>query len=354
VAIISLYNPMGGIYEPFLDQYVWTDAYGTDWVLTYTPYMAGGSGPGAFYEGWTVGGDAWVPGEPEIFCYPPDWWSHEPDESDWPMFDSFLNGTDGTGGLRYVGAITQDFLPANMPEHLGQTLILTVAGSDVGLYRGVTIHADVASDDTQYHNLQAAGQSLALTAGGSDAVLVVLDDFNDGDISDYDWDVDYYFASASAAHEGDYGLENYMMDGVPYRIRRSDIITEQGKRYEWWGRISDHWGPDQCQFLYGIEYQETPTIIDRAYRAGLSFDNYDLAIELRDWYGGATTLIASAGLSSDDWSSGVWYQFVLEWDTEGTHTLSMYDEQGNLIATCTGTDTTMTSGPAGWETQHWG
>jgi len=101
VATISINNSMGGITEPFLDQYVWTDGSGTEWVLTYTPYVAGGSGPGPSCEGWTVGGNMWQPGQPEIFCYYGTWYSYEPDVGAWPLFDSFLNGTDGTGGLRY-------------------------------------------------------------------------------------------------------------------------------------------------------------------------------------------------------------------------------------------------------------
>jgi len=100
VATISINNSMGGITEPFLDQYVWTDGSGTEWVLTYTPYVAGGSGPGPSCEGWTVGGNMWQPGQPEIFCYYGTWYSYEPDVGAWPLFDSFLNGTDGTGGLR--------------------------------------------------------------------------------------------------------------------------------------------------------------------------------------------------------------------------------------------------------------
>jgi len=186
VATISINSPMGGITEPFLDQYVWTDAYGTDWVLNYTPNMAGGSGPGTGLEGWTVGGDAWQPGEPEIFCFYGDWYSYDPDQAAWPTFHSFLNGTEGTGGLRYDTTTQQDFLPLETGEHLDQALIVAVGGSDVAFYLGVTVRAEAGGDDRQYHNSQTTGQALLLSVAGSDALLVVLDDFEDGNIAEYD------------------------------------------------------------------------------------------------------------------------------------------------------------------------
>ena len=67
---VTLINPMGGETEGFLEQYEWTDAGGGRRVVTYTPDKAGGSVGEPFYEGWTVGGAEWQPGQPEIVGFP--------------------------------------------------------------------------------------------------------------------------------------------------------------------------------------------------------------------------------------------------------------------------------------------
>jgi len=67
---VTLIIPMGGETEGFLEQYEWTDAGGGRRVVTYTPDKAGGSVGEPFYEGWTVGGAEWQPGQPEIVGFP--------------------------------------------------------------------------------------------------------------------------------------------------------------------------------------------------------------------------------------------------------------------------------------------
>ena len=107
---ITLNNPMGGITYPFLDEY----AQG-GYTLHYTPNKAGGSGPGIGCEGWAVDPvNGWKPPEPEIFCFYGAWYSHE-DPYYYPQFSSFINGTDGLGGLHYNSYHSQDFLPAGPP-----------------------------------------------------------------------------------------------------------------------------------------------------------------------------------------------------------------------------------------------
>ncbi len=66
---VTLINPMGGETEGFLEQYEWTDAGGGKHVVTYTPDKAGNSVGEPIYEGWTVGGHEWQPGQPEIIAF---------------------------------------------------------------------------------------------------------------------------------------------------------------------------------------------------------------------------------------------------------------------------------------------
>ena len=93
-----LNNPMGGITTPFCTCYI----YGGK-QMTYTPNQAGGSGPGAFWEGWTVGGVGWVPGDPEIFFFTGTWYLYN--MSIYPTFSSFINGTDGCGGMNFGASV---------------------------------------------------------------------------------------------------------------------------------------------------------------------------------------------------------------------------------------------------------
>ncbi len=115
---ITINNAMGGITNPFLDTYKWTDAGSQVWTVNYTATNAGGSSGMNPTEGWTVGGDAWGSGEPEIF-YDPwimlTWRAYNPDDPyGWYYFDSFVNGTDGTGGLKFTDGMGSymTFLPA--------------------------------------------------------------------------------------------------------------------------------------------------------------------------------------------------------------------------------------------------
>lgn len=81
-------------------------------VFDYTPDQAGGSGPGAYCEGY-LPRDPQVAGMYEIFGYmPDDWYFYDGDSFEWWNDCTLINGVDGAAGFTFHGIA---FQPESMP-----------------------------------------------------------------------------------------------------------------------------------------------------------------------------------------------------------------------------------------------
>jgi hypothetical protein len=177
------------------------------------------------------------------------------------------------------------------------------------------------------------GCLLALTVSTSSAV--VIEDFEDGDISD--WTIlgaPYAAVTTGAAHDGMYGLE---MDGGAYGdfMYRNDaaVHVEQGYVISFWTKTNNgSWSRNYCGF------GSTPA---GTYCASLGVNTSTFIIHLIPGYNSFTTLADVPQSFMID----AWYRVEVHWDVGGLITAYLYASDGTtLLNTVSVTDNTYTSG----------
>jgi hypothetical protein len=181
------------------------------------------------------------------------------------------------------------------------------------------------------------GCLLAFTVSTSSAV--VIEDFEDGDISD--WTVlgfAYAAVTTAAAHDGNYGME---MDGggLSDWAYRDDaaVHVEQGYVISYWTKTNDgSWSRNYCAF--GSTAAGT-------YSASLGVNTSTFIIHLIPGLSSYTTLADVP----QTFSYNTWYRVEVHWDIGGLITAYLYDSTGmNLLNTVSVTDNTYTSGGIGF------
>lgn len=168
--------------------------------------------------------------------------------------------------------------------------------------------------------------------GGPDGGFEVIEDFEDGDISEYTiFSGASHVVSTAAAHDGVYGLED-SIQGASEWIYRNDTTVQvsQGQTVSYWikglslGRI-------YCGF--GASSAGTYSLV--------AADNSNqLIIQLNEgfWY-------RDIGAVSQNWVPNKWYRMEVQWDVGGLITGRLYDSDGvTLLNTVTATDGTYTQG----------
>jgi len=161
----------------------------------------------------------------------------------------------------------------------------------------------------------------------------VLDDFEDGNISEYSGDTANFAVSGSYAYEGNYGLGENSGNATRSLIHRSDITTQQGKVYKWHGRTDD--SQAEMGLVYG--YQDASNY----YYAGVYFWGFPY-LEIHRVQGGSDTCLARSASSLSGFMS--WHEFTLTWASNGDHTLEW--DGGSEQASAN--DASWSSGGMGW------
>jgi hypothetical protein len=181
------------------------------------------------------------------------------------------------------------------------------------------------------------GCVLALTVSTSSAV--VIEDFEDGDISD--WTIMttsvYAAVTAAAAHDGMYGLEmegGYTNDWM-YRDDAA-VHVEQGYVISFWTKTHNGYGRNYCAF--GATAAGT-------YSASLGMNTSTFIIHLIPGLSSYTTLADVPQSYMPD----TWYRVEVHWDIGGLITAYLYASDGTtLLNTVSVTDNTYTSGGIGF------
>jgi hypothetical protein len=178
------------------------------------------------------------------------------------------------------------------------------------------------------------GCLLALTVSTSSAVII--EDFEDGDISD--WTITsagvYAAVTAAAAHDGSYGLE-MEGGGTNEWMYRDDaaVQVEQGYVISYWTKTNDgSWSRNYCGF--GSTAAGT-------YSASLGVNTATFIIHLVPGYSSYTTLADVP----QAFAYNTWYRVEVHWDVGGLITAYLYDSDGTtLLNTVSVVDNTYTSG----------
>jgi len=227
----------------------------------------------------------------------------------------------------------------------GNTEVSSVTGTDATWASGGHGWSEQGGSITSYFDYALEQTSGAQT---TPATTIIIDDFEDGDISEYTKDYfgsgDPYSVTTAAAYEGTYGLEEnqpddndtyylYSTSGLPEYPSSGD--TFQIKNYMD-SSSGDNW---QCYFLFGVSsnndnnYRLVWGPRDDKFRLYKDGDNYvELASTPFDWT-----------LHNDQWNT-----VEIDWKGSGDITCTMYGPNDSQIVQISTVDTTFLSGGIGF------
>jgi hypothetical protein len=166
---------------------------------------------------------------------------------------------------------------------------------------------------------------------------VIIDDFEDGDLDEYSGDTAAYTVSTANPFEGDFSLELSTTSPGSRTITRTDVS----------------WGPgDESTLQCWIDREHSSALLfgvqnaDSFYFARLTdADQDDTAVEIAKSDNGFTSL-SSADLDINR-TQFTWLRVVVDWETDGTITVTVYDQTATNLGSVTATDTTYGAGGVG-------
>ena len=206
-----------------------------------------------------------------------------------------------------------------------------------------------ASDANDYYMYY--GNVTATSTASSSAVFVAVDDFEDGDIAEYSGDTNLFTVDGSFAYGGANGLDttgneaSRATDG----IGRTDQTVSQGEIIRWMQYVDTASGAsDEACTLFGVQSVTGNTNYGVCLEL-FGTDRISLAknVESTDSYGSVVVLASS----TVTYTTG-WYEVEVDWQTDNTIDVSLYTEDGTLVATTSASDGTYTSGGYGFT--YWG
>jgi len=164
---------------------------------------------------------------------------------------------------------------------------------------------------------------------------VLIDDFEDGNISEYSQNTGSF--SATTGSPVKYGSYSLKCGTNNERIISSTLnyIPSAGDTIEWWGRGDNSYSG--LGVIFG--YQDT----NNYYQSDMRVHSNTLKFGVNN--GGSFTWLISKTVSM---SQSTWYRQVIEWGSGGNFTITIYDASGSAVGSGTATDTAHTSGSFGF------
>lgn len=177
-------------------------------------------------------------------------------------------------------------------------------------------------------------------------VFNVFDDFEDNDIAEYSGDTAKLATAGTFAYGGGYGLDASPNpnDKTTDGIARTDLTVSQGEIIRFMQYIDTVAGSgDEVCTMFAVQ---SPVTANQNYAVCLEQFGTDRISLVRDVQNtdSTGTLLASSTIS---FSSG-WYEVMIDWQTDNTIDVSVFDSAGNLAATTSASDSTYTSGGIGF------
>ncbi|MEZ4104349.1 MAG: DUF2341 domain-containing protein [Candidatus Paceibacterota bacterium] len=189
------------------------------------------------------------------------------------------------------------------------------------------------------------GSSTATTISSGSSVFNAFDDFEDNNITEYSGDTSLFSASASLVFGGVYALKPTNTSGkTTDGIFRFDKTVSQGEilRYMQYVDISAGSGDEACT-LFAMQ---SPGTTNQNYAVCLEQFGTDRVSISKDVSNSDTsgTVLASTSVS---YTTG-WYEVEVDWQTDDTIDVSLYNSSGSLVATSTASDSSYSSGGFGY------
>jgi hypothetical protein len=185
----------------------------------------------------------------------------------------------------------------------------------------------------------------SLTTLGADRVRAlssvpcnIIDDFEDGELSEYDFDRGSSGASitSSLTRSGSNALEISETNTEMMSMEGLDYYPSAGDSFSTWVRGTN--GADRINITYGVQSHRN------RYFARVNIKQGHIA--LYRYEDGDATKLADKGISL---AEDTWYEVEINWQTDGTHALTLYDDAGSKLSHISGSDSTWRSGGIGYD-----
>ncbi|MEY2664987.1 MAG: hypothetical protein RLZZ480_92 [Candidatus Parcubacteria bacterium] len=205
-----------------------------------------------------------------------------------------------------------------------------------------SLAAEDAATVYMYYNNPTATASSSM-----EDTFIAADDFEDGDFTEYSGQTTLFAVDGSFAFDGAYGLDNTGDEtsrATTGGIYRLDQTVSQGETFRFMQYIDTASGSgDEVCTKFGVQ------------NPGTANDNYAVCIEQ---YGvdrislvkdvveneSSGTVLATSTVS---YSTG-WYEIEVEWGTDDSLNVGLYDAAGTLVTSLSDTDSSYTSGGIGF------
>jgi hypothetical protein len=212
--------------------------------------------------------------------------------------------------------------------------------------------ADLAANDTvsthmYYENVSASSVSSSVDT------MIAADDFEDGDIAEYSGQTSLFQVDAGSAFGGSFGLElNAANKGTRLNpgIARFDQAVAQGQTIRFMQYVDTAAGSsDEVCTLFGVQ---SPASANQNYGVCLEqfgTDRITLAKNIlsTDNFGTVTQLASS----TVTYTTG-WYEIEVDWLTDDSIDVRLYNPSGTLVTSVSAVDTAYSSGGYGFTS--WG
>ncbi len=234
--------------------------------------------------------------------------------------------TNTTSGLSQPRKVTLEVIPGpaeiEVTDSIPPVNDLNMPFGDVILGLSRTEQVTISNTDPDY-SLVITDISLGGGGGGGE-----IEDFEDGDISDYTYLGGMHNVTGAAAHDGGYGLESSMAGWI-YRDDAA-VQVAQGDTISYWVYLQTN-GRAYCGF--GASAIGTYSIVAAS-------NTNELLLQLNVGYD-----FLDIGSVYQTWTFNKWYRMEVEWGVGGNITGRLYDSDGTtLINTVTANNNTYTYG----------
>ncbi|MFC4552402.1 hypothetical protein [Halorussus sp. GCM10023401] len=213
----------------------------------------------------------------------------------------------------------------------GQSTLAQVSATDsTWTEGGIGFDAYLGSGGTVYYDYLTTWQFVG----------DVVDDFEDGNLSEYSFDRGSSGASvvSSPTYVGENALEISNSNTEMISTSGLDHYPGAGDQFGCWIRATG--GADDTNFTYGVQDH------DNRYLVRIDFVNDEFELWRHE---GGQSYVLNSQSSGFSLAEDTWYKVKVNWKPDGTQYAELFKESGKLLAEASATDSTWSSGGVGYD-----